>query len=90
MRNSLLSIAMCVLGAAGHADQKIGDTVVDCYCTDSTGDRVEIGESICLVVDGRSFIAKCEMALNNPIWRDTGASCNLSSINLNDKDIAVL
>lgn len=46
-----------------------GGKVIDCYCTDSTGGRVELGEEICLFVDGRAFIARCEMSLNNPIWR---------------------
>ncbi len=49
--------------------------VIDCYCTDSSGARVELGQEICLVVDGRAFIARCDMSLNVPIWRDTGAGC---------------
>ena len=48
---------------------------VDCYCTDSTGGRVEIGELACLTVDQRSFMGFCEMAQNVPIWRDTGDDC---------------
>jgi hypothetical protein len=54
--------------------------VIDCYCTDSTGGRVELDEEICLVVDGRAFIARCEMSLNNPMWRDTGRACVSSSL----------
>ena len=52
-----------------------GGEVVDCYCTDARGGRVDLGEEICLYVDGRAFMARCEMALNNPIWRDTGRGC---------------
>jgi hypothetical protein len=52
----------------------------DCYCTDKTGTRIELGEEICMFVDGRSFTARCEMSLNNPMWRETGDSC-LSSHN---------
>ncbi len=52
----------------------------DCYCTDRTGARVELGETVCMYVDGRSFTARCEMSLNNPMWRDIGDSC-LSSRN---------
>ncbi|WP_371059405.1 hypothetical protein [Rhodosalinus sp. 5P4] len=51
----------------------------DCYCTDSTGGRVELGESICLTVDGRSFIAQCQMSLNNPMWREISEGCAPSS-----------
>jgi len=57
-----------------------GGRVIDCYCTDSRGARVELDREICLVVDGRAFIARCEMSLNNPIWRDTGRSCVGSSL----------
>ena len=47
----------------------------DCYCTGSYGESVELGQSACLVVDGRSFLARCEMALNNPTWRETDEAC---------------
>jgi hypothetical protein len=52
-----------------------GGKTVECYCTDSQGARVELGESICLQVDGRAFMAQCDMSLNVPIWRDTGQGC---------------
>ena len=48
---------------------------VECYCTDTQGLRVELGETICLFVDGRAFMAQCDMSLNSPIWRDTGKGC---------------
>ncbi len=48
---------------------------VDCYCTDSTGGRIEIGARACLTVGQRSFMGFCEMAQNVPIWRDTGEDC---------------
>jgi hypothetical protein len=51
----------------------------DCYCTDSTGGRVELGETICLTVDGRSFTAQCQMSLNNPMWREISEGCGVSS-----------
>lgn len=54
--------------------------VIDCYCTDSTGGRVELEEVICLYVDGRAFMARCEMSLNNPMWRPTGEACVSSSL----------
>lgn len=57
-----------------------GGKSIECYCTDSKGARVELGEEICLYVDGRAFMARCEMALNNPIWRDTGKGCVSSEL----------
>ena len=52
-----------------------GGKVIDCYCTDTSGSRVELGESICLFVGGRAFMARCEMSLNVPMWRETGKGC---------------
>ncbi|MGV6812546.1 MAG: hypothetical protein ACWA47_09885 [Brevirhabdus sp.] len=75
MRRYLTLIAL-MMPAVSLADVVgPGGKVIDCYCTDSRGGRVELGQEICLFVDGRAFTAKCEMALNNPIWRDTGRGC---------------
>ncbi|MFK5997501.1 MAG: hypothetical protein QM492_05275 [Rhodobacterales bacterium] len=52
----------------------------DCYCTDKTGARVELGTMVCMKVDHRDFIARCEMSLNNPMWREIKQGC-LSSGN---------
>ena len=57
--------------------------VIECYCTDTQGGRVELGQEICLFVNGRSFMALCDMSLNVPIWRDTGAGCVSSSLDQN-------
>lgn len=59
---------------AGEADVKWPD----CYCTDTSGARVELGETVCLTVDGRTFEARCEMMLNNPMWREIGSGCTVS------------
>lgn len=48
---------------------------VDCYCTDKAGSRVELGEHRCLSVGGRIFMARCEMSLNVPMWRETEGGC---------------
>ncbi len=66
-----------------HADIVLPDgKVIDCYCTDRSGGRVELGQTICLYVDGRAFMARCEMSLNVPIWRETGESCLTSWLDL--------
>ena len=60
-----------------------GDDVVkwpDCYCTDKGGARVELGETRCMFVDGRSFTAQCQMSLNNPMWREVGEGCLSSEL----------
>ena len=71
-----LIFLMVVLASPALADVKgPGGKVIECYCTDTQGARVEIGDEICLFVDGRAFMALCDMSLNVPIWRDTGAGC---------------
>lgn len=61
-----------------------GGKVQDCYCTDKSGARVELGETICLQVDGRMFMAQCQMSLNVPMWREVAKGClssRLQSVN---------
>lgn len=64
-----------VAPATAQASPHGPGNAVDCYCTDRQGARVELGQTICLFVDGRSFTARCEMSQNNPTWRDTGEGC---------------
>lgn len=52
----------------------------ECYCRNTQGQRVEMGRTVCLRVDGRSFLARCEMSLNTPMWRETGEDCVLSGL----------
>ena len=54
--------------------------VIDCYCTDRTGARVELGQTICLQVDGRMFMAQCQMSLNVPMWREVQKGCLSSGL----------
>ena len=53
---------------------------VDCYCTDTSGSRIELGQTICLHVDGRMFMAQCQMSLNVPMWREVQQGCMSSSL----------
>lgn len=54
--------------------------VRDCYCTDTSGARIELGETICLQVDGRMFMAQCQMSLNVPMWRQVQEGCLSSGL----------
>lgn len=57
-----------------------GGKTIDCYCTDKSGARVELGETTCLQVDGRMFMAQCQMSLNVPMWREVSEGCLSSSL----------
>lgn len=70
-----MAIPLAVLALPAFADVKSGDRLIECYCTDKTGARVELGEVRCLQVDGRMFMAQCQMSLNNPMWREIREGC---------------
>lgn len=50
----------------------------DCFCTDSQGERVEMGRSACLQIGSRTVMAQCDMSLNSPIWRVSEEACPTS------------
>ncbi len=62
------------------ADGTMGGKTVDCYCTDRDGSRVEMGEMACIRVDGRAYMAQCQMSLNVPMWREVSDGCLSSSL----------
>lgn len=74
------AIILALAPLSAHADGVIQARTIDCYCTDSGGARIELGESICLQVGGRMFTAQCQMSLNVPMWRETQNGCLSSSL----------
>ena len=54
---------------------KDGYSYPDCYCTDSTGVRVELGDTACLQIGSRRVLARCDMSVNNPTWRHEAEGC---------------
>ncbi|MGV6803823.1 MAG: hypothetical protein ACWA49_06415 [Ruegeria sp.] len=74
MKRIVILLALCA--SPGLADViGPGGKVQDCYCTDKSGSRVELGEMVCLQVDGRMFMAQCQMSLNVPMWREVSEGC---------------
>lgn len=69
-----LGFGLCVTPLAADV-MGPGGKVIDCYCTDKGGSRIELGETICLQVDGRMFMAQCQMSLNVPMWREVQDGC---------------
>ena len=69
-----LTLTLLPLSAGADVTAPSGKTI-DCYCTDSTRNRIELGETICLQVDGRMFMAQCQMSLNVPMWREVQEGC---------------
>lgn len=80
MRHSFLPVyvmSMLLLGSAAIAGNGKVDWP-DCFCTDGNGTRIEMGQTSCLRVDGRSYLARCEMSQNTPMWREISQSCVMS------------
>ncbi|MEP4035908.1 MULTISPECIES: hypothetical protein [unclassified Pseudophaeobacter] len=78
MQHARALITFALILAAGPSLGDVigpGGKVIDCYCTDKTGSRVDLGEIRCLDVDGRQFLAQCQMSLNVPMWREVQANC---------------
>ena len=82
MRAVLLASALvAATGSGALADVKgPNGRTIDCYCTDTQGLRVDLGETICMFVDGRAFMAQCQMSLNVPMWREVSQGCLSSSL----------
>lgn len=73
---------MCLFCLPAQADIiGPGGKTADCFCTDTSGLRIELGQTVCMQVDGRMFMAQCQMSQNVPMWREVAPGC-LSSSNL--------
>ena len=80
MRKVLTLIAfMLPVGSFADVTSPSGKTV-ECYCTDKGGLRIELGQMTCLQVDGRMFMAQCQMSLNSPMWREVAPGCLSSEL----------
>ncbi|MEL7260722.1 MAG: hypothetical protein AAGK69_05050 [Pseudomonadota bacterium] len=78
LRAALISLSL-VSPALADVTSPSGKTV-ECYCTDRGGSRIELGQTICMQVDGRLFMAQCQMSLNSPMWREVEEGCLSSSL----------
>jgi hypothetical protein len=76
------AIFLALAPLAAQAQDQDQTKTIECYCTDSSGGRVELGDSICLQVGGRMFTAQCQMSLNVPMWRETHNGCLSSQAEL--------
>lgn len=77
-------VALLVLAMSASAQEGGRDTApdvppkpkpIEVYCTDGQGDRHELGDVICITASCATWMARCEMSLNNVIWRKTQDGC---------------
>ena len=63
MRLVIATAALAASALPGLA----GENGIDCRCL-YRGTYFEMGATVCIRVDGRSRLARCDMALNNTSW----------------------
>ena len=80
-------IGVMLAGSVGADVTSPSGRTVECYCTDRSGARVELGETICLQVDGRMFMAQCQMSLNVPMWREVEKGCLSSGLDRGNQSV---
>lgn len=77
----VLTFLLCAAPMIAGADvTSPSGRTVDCYCTDKSGARLELGQMTCIQVDGRMFMAQCQMSLNSPMWREISKGCLSSEL----------
>ncbi|MHA1527993.1 MAG: hypothetical protein ACTSVG_03160 [Alphaproteobacteria bacterium] len=54
---------------------KEGHSYPEYYCTNSKGQRIEIGETACLAIGSRRVPARCGISVNSPAWREESGDC---------------
>ncbi|AVA21205.1 hypothetical protein QA648_05255 [Rhizobium sp. CB3171] len=50
----------------------------DCYCKNVDGKQHAIGEVACMTVNGKSYLAQCEMNLNVTSWLKLQDGCPIT------------
>ena len=68
---AVLLTALPSASSHGHVDRA-------CPCR-HVGGMAEQGDIVCLEVNGKRQLARCEMVLNNASWRPLGIDCAVTS-----------
>jgi hypothetical protein len=80
---AMLLPASALAGETGNSVTTKNQTkyfTADAHCRDARGQRHELGEVICITASCLTWMAKCELALNNAIWRKTQEGCPSASL----------
>ena len=81
-----LTLALAPLAASAQDRPAAGDDYVrppakeghsypECYCTDTRGRRIEVGETACLRIGDREVRSRCTKRRNLVIWRHIEQGC---------------
>ena len=78
-----LCLICCLLTAPAAAQQAVPPKkTIECYCTDRTGARVDMGGLTCIDVGETPYMARCVMVLNNPAWKKIQDGCVSSGLRM--------
>ncbi len=69
------ALAQAVPDPAGRPGDFAPMDGVEYFCTDADGARHELGEVICITAGCDTWLARCDMSLNNPTWRRVQDGC---------------
>ncbi len=81
------TLAIVVTGWLSHA---LPSSAQDCTCRNRDGKKYELGRVICLEVDGRRYLARCEMNLNVTTWAKLQEGCPISGGNAPESSLIAL
>lgn len=70
----LVAIAVITSGSALAGE--------NCYCKNTDGKQHAVGEVACMTVDGKSYLAQCEMNLNVTSWSKLQEGCPVTQRSL--------
>lgn len=77
LRLLMPTVAMALLPAIADAH--------NCQCR-NRGTMFQLGETSCLRVDGRNYLARCEMKLNVSSWTEIQDGCPVTDAGLSRDD----
>ena len=77
MRLSALITAIATLAATAAAAEP---SSFHCACRAGDGSRHELGQTVCIRVDGKSYLARCETSLNVTSWHKIQDGCPVAGL----------
>jgi hypothetical protein len=78
-RHIVLGLSLVVIAVIANAPALAGQ---DCYCKNRDGKLHTVGEVACVTVDGKSYLAQCEMNLNVTSWSKLQDGCPITERSL--------
>jgi len=82
---NIAGITFLVAAAAGCLLVMSPASAHNCTCRNRDGRVYQLGQSICLFVDGRRYLARCDMSLNVSSWTKLQDGCPSARLSIPEK-----